>query len=65
MMNGKYICPDLEYTPWELHKYVSKKHTFVFMHITPFKWTDNGIDCHGTDPDVRCTDQFKRNIPRP
>ena len=42
---GKYICPDLDFTPWELHKYVYKKHTFVFMHITPFKWTENGIAC--------------------
>jgi hypothetical protein len=42
---GKYICPDLGFAPAALRKYADLKHTFVFMHITPFKWTENGIDC--------------------
>jgi len=42
---GNYICPNVEWTKKELAKYKSKKEVFVFMHITPFKWTENGIDC--------------------
>ncbi|UYQ91864.1 metallophosphoesterase [Chitinophaga horti] len=42
---GKYICPDLDWTARKLEQYKKHKHLFVFMHITPFKWTDNGIDC--------------------
>lgn len=44
-INGKYICPDLKFTAEQLKKFENKKHLFVFMHITPFKWTDNGIEC--------------------
>lgn len=43
--SGKYICPDMAYTEEALKQYADKKHLFVFMHITPFKWTDNGIEC--------------------
>jgi len=42
---GNYICPDIEWTKSELQKLVSKKQLFVFMHITPFKWTKFGIEC--------------------
>ncbi len=42
---GTYICPDLTWTKQKLEQYASKKHLFVFMHITPVKWTDNAIDC--------------------
>jgi 3',5'-cyclic-AMP phosphodiesterase len=42
---GKYICPDLAWTKEHLEKYQSKKQLFVFMHITPFSWTKNGIPC--------------------
>jgi hypothetical protein len=42
---GEYGCPDLEWTKERLALYQSKKHLFVFMHITPFKWTPGGIDC--------------------
>ncbi len=42
---GKYICPDIEWTRNQLHKYRNKKHLFVIMHITPVKWTEHGIDC--------------------
>lgn len=44
-VSGKYICPDLSFAETQLNNYAGKKHLFVFMHITPFKWTDNGIDC--------------------
>lgn len=42
---GKYICPDLQWTKENLTRYSLKKQLFVFMHITPVKWTDNAIDC--------------------
>ncbi len=42
---GDYICPDLDWTKEHLARYESKKHLFVFMHITPLKWTKAGIDC--------------------
>ena len=42
---GEYICPDLNWTANELKKLSIHKHLFVFMHITPFKWTVNGIPC--------------------
>jgi len=42
---GKYICPDLDWTKNELSKYESKKQLFIFMHITPFTWTSGGIAC--------------------
>jgi 3',5'-cyclic-AMP phosphodiesterase len=42
---GEYICPDLEWTADALHKYRSHRNVFVFMHITPLKWTKNGISC--------------------
>ena len=42
---GNYICPDVDWTKSELQKLSSKKQLFVFMHITPFTWTKNGIAC--------------------
>jgi len=42
---GVYTCPDPNWTRAELEKYKLKKHLFVFMHITPIKWTEGGIDC--------------------
>ncbi|MEO8569344.1 MAG: metallophosphoesterase [Ginsengibacter sp.] len=42
---GTYICPDVEWTKNELQRFKSKKQLFVFMHITPFKWTGAGLPC--------------------
>lgn len=42
---GNYICPDIAWAKAQLEKYALKKQVFVFMHITPFKWTKGGIDC--------------------
>ncbi|MEO6221465.1 MAG: metallophosphoesterase [Ginsengibacter sp.] len=42
---GTYICPDVDWTKNELQSFVSKKQLFVFMHITPFKWTKSGLPC--------------------
>jgi len=44
---GKYICPDVDWTRKELQHFTSKKHVFIFMHITPFSWTKNGLPCPG------------------
>lgn len=44
-VTGKYICPDMSWVRENLPKYDHKKHLFVFMHITPVKWTQHGIDC--------------------
>jgi predicted MPP superfamily phosphohydrolase len=41
---GTYISPDVEKTRQLLSKY-KRKPLFIFMHITPIKWTENGIDC--------------------
>jgi 3',5'-cyclic-AMP phosphodiesterase len=42
---GNYICPDVNWTKTQLEKYASKTQLFVFMHITPFNWTKNGLPC--------------------
>lgn len=44
-VEGKYICPDVSWAKSQLRKFRSRKHLFVFMHITPRKWTANGIEC--------------------
>ncbi len=45
---GTYICPNVEWTKNELQRFAAKKQLFVFMHITPFKWTGAGLPC----PDI-------------
>jgi predicted phosphodiesterase len=42
---GEYVCPDAAWLRNELAKYKDKKGNFVFLHITPAKWTVNGIEC--------------------
>ncbi len=42
--NGKYISPGIETTRQLLSQYKKNKQLFVFMHITPVKWTGAGID---------------------
>ncbi|MEC5142130.1 metallophosphoesterase [Chitinophaga sp. 212800010-3] len=42
---GKYICPDVEWFAAKLEQYRNAKNIFIFLHITPVKWTDNGLDC--------------------
>lgn len=43
---GDVICPDVNWAKEELARYKKKKSLFVFMHVTPMKWTQNGMDCH-------------------
>lgn len=42
---GEYVCADLEWVNRMLGQYTAKKYVFIFMHITPEKWTTHGIDC--------------------
>ena len=42
---GQYVCPNPAWAEQELKKLSAYKNLFVFMHITPFKWTQNGIAC--------------------
>ena len=42
---GTYICPDIGKTKELLKQYEKNKQLFVFMHITPVKWTGAGISC--------------------
>ena len=42
---GEYVCPEMNQARTLLDKYASKRHLFVFMHITPLKWTGGGISC--------------------
>jgi 3',5'-cyclic-AMP phosphodiesterase len=44
-IHGNYVCPDLDWTAEELLKLRDHRNVFVFMHITPLKWTDNGTKC--------------------
>lgn len=42
---GEYICPDPIWMKKEIEKYADKKGIFVFLHITPVKWTTHSIVC--------------------
>jgi len=55
---GKYTGPDLEKTKTLLNSYKSKEKLFVFMHITPVKWTTHGID----RPDIVALFNEQKNL---
>jgi Icc protein len=42
---GEYTCPELEKTKVLLEQHAHHPFLFVFMHITPRKWTSAGIHC--------------------
>jgi len=42
---GEYACPDLESAKELLEEFSRHQAVFVFMHITPCKWTNGGITC--------------------
>lgn len=42
---GNYVCPDMVWTANELEKYRELSHIFIFMHITPLKWTGAALPC--------------------
>ncbi|HVG14739.1 MAG TPA: metallophosphoesterase [Chitinophagaceae bacterium] len=55
---GKYIGPDTDKTKALLNNYRSKEKVFVFMHITPVKWTTHGID----RPDIIALFNAQKNL---
>ncbi len=42
---GTYLCPDMSWFAESLEKYKKKKEVYIFIHITPKKWTRYGVDC--------------------
>jgi hypothetical protein len=42
---GEYLCADLSWLEDRLEYHKNKQNVFIFMHITPAKWTQNGVDC--------------------
>ncbi|MBN8860590.1 MAG: metallophosphoesterase [Sphingobacteriales bacterium] len=44
---GKYLTPNMDFFSKHLKEYKSAKNIFIFLHITPVKWTENAVD--GTD----------------
>lgn len=42
---GKYICPDQDWFAAKLKQYKNAPNIFIFLHITPVKWTTHAVDC--------------------
>ncbi len=42
---GEFVCPDAAWMAQQLKAMADKKGIFLFMHISPRKWTKYGIDC--------------------
>jgi Icc protein len=55
---GKYVSPDPEKTKALLADHKTAKQLFVFMHITPIKWTDNANPC----PDIVAMFNQQQNL---
>lgn len=45
---GEYLCADMDWLDKRVQHYAGKQAVFVFMHITPNKWTKYGVEC----PDI-------------
>ncbi|RFS22793.1 metallophosphoesterase [Chitinophaga silvatica] len=43
-IEGKYHQPDIQWFSEKLEQYKDAKDIFIFIHITPVKWTKNGVD---------------------
>lgn len=41
---GKYLAPDTDWFRQQLKQYKSVKNIFIFIHITPVKWTKHAVD---------------------
>lgn len=41
---GEYLQPDTDFFNDSLKQYKSARNIFIFLHITPVKWTDNAVD---------------------
>lgn len=46
---GEYLCPDLAWMEAKLDEHQQQDHIFVFLHITPHKWTKYGVECPGLE----------------
>lgn len=44
-VDGDYLCPDNQWFQQQLNTYKKANEIYIFLHITPNNWTDNGIDC--------------------
>lgn len=42
---GDYVCADHDWLGHQLQEFASLQRIFVFLHISHYKWTQNGIDC--------------------
>jgi len=42
---GEYLCPDLDWFENQLDQYKGAEEVYIFLHITPDKWTKHGVDC--------------------
>jgi len=62
-VKGEYTGPDLERTKALLDKYKSYQHLFVFMHITPVKWTKYGDRPSGYRRTVQPSAEPESHIP--
>ncbi len=43
--NGTYTCPNLNWFEQKLEQYKNAQNIFIFLHITPVKWTSGAVDC--------------------
>ncbi len=41
---GTYLAPDADWFEQQLKEYRNAKNIFIFLHITPVKWTQYGVD---------------------
>ncbi len=41
---GEYLSPNVAWFSEQLERFKAKKNIFIFVHITPVKWTNNGVD---------------------
>jgi 3',5'-cyclic-AMP phosphodiesterase len=44
-VKGEYLCPDEKLVNSLLQQHHHQRNLFVFMHITPLKWTGAGMKC--------------------
>lgn len=44
-VDGDYLCPNNQWFEQQLDNYKDASEIYIFLHITPNDWTDNGIAC--------------------
>jgi 3',5'-cyclic-AMP phosphodiesterase len=45
-IKGEYVCPEENLVSLLLKEHHERRNLFVFMHITPLKWTGAGMKCN-------------------